>query len=139
MNVFYPIVEEDPARFAKASLDSFMVGIGGDANNSESLVKSVSLMVHPGYERQIVGAIGLEQRVKNLYLPFVEEAVGGKVDVKGVQELYEAALNQCGGKAIDGNQGGLGKKLEMGNFVVSVQLWPTGDTTGDCNLHVVAK
>ena len=139
MNVFYPIVEEDPARFAKASLDSFMVGIGGDANNSESLVKSVSLMVHPGYERPIVGAIGLEQRVKNLYLPFVEEAVGGKVDVKGVQELYEAALNQCGGKAIDGNQGGLGKKLEMGNFVVSVQLWPTGDTTGDCNLHVVAK
>lgn len=124
---------------ATMSVDSLMIGIEGGVNGD--IIRSASLMVHPDYERPISKAAGGEKnRADILYKPFIDGATGLKISSDDVYKLYDAALNRCGEKAIDGDQSGYGTKVDIGDYVAVVQYWMEGgDGTKDCNIHVVRK
>jgi hypothetical protein len=124
--------------FKTMSVDSLIVGLEGGSDGSR--IGSVSLMVHPQLENLILKVTTVQERVAALYQPFVEGAIGRKLtfgEAEGVNQLYLAALGHCGSHNAD--QSGLGQRLDLGEFWAVVQLWPNGDGSGDCNLHLVAR
>ncbi len=130
-------ISQNATLFADKSFDSLIVGLEGGINGK--VIRSVSLMVHPAFERPISNIIGIERRVKLLLAPFVEGAIGATVPTQDVVDLYESAMNYCGQMALDDNQQGYGMYKDWGDYRASVQWWVRGDGSGDCNIHVVRK
>ena len=136
------IVDADPQRAGVSSFDSLYLGLenGRDGNP----VRSASLMVHPIVERIISDKITIDERVKKLYQPYVEAFIGKSVALSDVKELYVAALNKCGGGAINGDQSGKGLLKDFGDYVGVVQFWSDAQEGvfsefKDCNIHLVKK
>jgi hypothetical protein len=138
-NTLLQAIQQNPATYATISVDSLDVGLEG--GNTGTMVRTLSLYIHPQFERPISGAIGVLQRAQNLYKPFIEGATGSTISDADLTELYTAGLNKCGAHSLNNDQSGLGVFKTVGGNIVSVQNWNMADTTsiigGDCNIHVV--
>jgi len=125
-------------KYSTVSVDSLIVGL--ESGKDGNIIRSVSLIVYPQLESLFTAVLRTEMRSKILYQPFIEEAIGQKVEANDVHELYLAALNRCGENAENGDQSGLGVYKDFGEYKAVVQFWGEGgDSTKDCNIHVVKK
>lgn len=138
-NILLQAVQQNPTKFANISVDSLDVGLEG--GNTGTVIRSLTLYVHPQLERPISSAIGVLPRAKNLYQPFIEGATGATISDVDLGDLYTAALNRCGNHSLNGDQSGLGVFKTVGDYVVVVQVWNIAGGSslfdGDCNIHVV--
>lgn len=135
-------VKKNPERFADISFDSINTGLEGGRDGT--VIRSISLWVHPIVETIITDAIGTSERARLFVKPYIEGAIGAPISVDDAETLYVAALNNCGASAKDGVQSGLGVRKVFGEYTAIVQNWTEGSTDDDifsdlrdCNIHIV--
>ena len=125
------------------SFDSVYAGIEGD--KSGTVIKEVTLLVHPELEVPIIkklGENGLQKRAQILYEPFLEGAVGHDVAVEKAVSLFDAGL-RCGKHAVGGDKSGLGKYEALDEvYAAAVEVWTdnpdkeSGRLGGDCRIRI---